>query len=1441
MLVQIVTGQTYYIDPSYTDAITGKTHPETGEELIFGINAFAVLNDAIYLLQAGDSLYLNGFSGMSITVPETVNLHLTDSAVPLLETGQAAANASYSGDIVTVISGSTFGSENGWLVGRTGTIDGDVSILIENSVLGSGWPIGRDTPQFRLAESCTFGTDSESISVTIRDSVINEDISLLHESVIGSKDKPATVTLTMERVSVPINKWFWISNITKKGVSYADLVFNISDSTLGNSGTTALSVAYDQSIPNAFRGNVTYNIDDVYFSGILYPVTTWSRTYPYTVHEGVYTANITGGSNRIEAVCGFDVVNIAAGASLFTDELSGNKTVNIAGELRASSIESGTTVSLLSGGTISGPVDLSGVNFATVKSGSLVRFDIVDCRPTEIASVRNLSVLDNIPEFELVVSPLLRHGSYTLATDARGFNKTITIRGEDGSVLGTIAIDQTVEILGRTYELRIPGLRLELTIRGEDGGSVKDHTVQPGRTLFISSGQTAEDTTVPRGAEFRVVQTGVATGTTVDFGGVMIVSGGGTAEGITVNSLGLLNVSGGTATGIVENGGYVDIMDDAAVTFVPHSFSGLMLSRGSATIHSGTTAYDTKIGLDGYMTVFSGGVMNETLLGPNGHIVVLSGGTATGVVANRGFLFVSSGGTAEIAFNPWSGSEIKQALGATVKNLDRDANIYFGCTESGLIARGDTMAALAVRSGLSALVYSGGTVNGATIGSGGSVRILPGGTATAVMVNSGGTCVIESGASAEIFFNPWSGNGIISNSGASVKRLKRGANVYYGGAADGVLDRADAMTSLTVLSGCSAIVYSGGTATDTTVNSGGAVIVSGGRVKGGSVQSGGRLAISGGIVYGINASDGARLEFAVKSGDFVQGWYDGSAFQMSDATLSGFDVHSNGAVAVSIGGLAADTVVKSGGGLTVSKGGTARNTAVESGGSFHVDSSGTADGVSIGRGGKLQIEKTGRLTGRMSFGKGATVTASSGTILDFDLTRTSAGEAALVNDLSVVKGGLLYTLMVDGAQGTGSYKLAEGAAGFNGTISVVNAAREALGTLAVGETVQVGDVSYKLDLADSVLSVSVGGPLPPKPTDLVGTPNGVSWKASEADGYTVEYSTDDFKHVIAVETTGNAVDTPDLPAGTYQWRVRTDAENSEWAVGEAIVSEVEPDVPAVVRSNEDGNDDLFFAAPDGMWGGIYYAQHVGSVNDGWGGTNEIVSANGKGRIQNLFFGSSDPNVLCLTDGENGDAIFVDDVYTELPESIAEAGQVARLYKIQEIRAGAGNDIVDMTSQRFEYTGGGLTIRGGDGNDTIWASKGDNFLFGDDGNDRIVGASGNDVIAGGVGDDSMHGGGGNDVFTFCDNWGTDTVQQLANGTVTLWFASGSESNWNTETLTYTDGENSVAVNGVAVGQITLKFGDDGSDQYAALSSAEAFAESTSRRIFEESGAGLLASP
>ena len=172
--------------------------------------------------------------------------------------------------------------------------------------------------------------------------------------------------------------------------------------------------------------------------------------------------------------------------------------------------------------------------------------------------------------------------------------------------------------------------------------------------------------------------------------------------------------------------------------------------------------------------------------------------------------------------------------------------------------------------------------------------------------------------------------------------------------------------------------------------------------------------------------------------------------------------------------------------------------------------------------------------------------------------------------------------------------------------------------------------------------------------------------------------------------------------------------------------------------------------------------------------------------------------------------------------------------------GTASDTTINDGRMDIWSGGTASVTTiGDGDDVIWANKGDNLLFGDAGNDRIVGASGNDVIAGGIGNDSMHGGGGNDVFAFCDNWGTDTVQQLETGTVMLWFVSGDKSNWNASTLTYTDGDNSVKVSGVTAEQVTLKFGDDESDRHVALSGMGAFDAFASQQIFEESGKGILA--
>ena len=91
-----MSNQTFYVDPSYTAAITGKTHATTGEVLNYGVNAFAVLNEAVPALHSGDSLYINGLtSDISVAVP--VSLHLTDSTAPVLAVGPVAAETTASG------------------------------------------------------------------------------------------------------------------------------------------------------------------------------------------------------------------------------------------------------------------------------------------------------------------------------------------------------------------------------------------------------------------------------------------------------------------------------------------------------------------------------------------------------------------------------------------------------------------------------------------------------------------------------------------------------------------------------------------------------------------------------------------------------------------------------------------------------------------------------------------------------------------------------------------------------------------------------------------------------------------------------------------------------------------------------------------------------------------------------------------------------------------------------------------------------------------------------------------------------------------------------------------------------------------------------------------------------------------------------------------------
>ncbi len=128
----------------------------------------------------------------------------------------------------------------------------------------------------------------------------------------------------------------------------------------------------------------------------------------------------------------------------------------------------------------------------------------------------------------------------------------------------------------------------------------------------------------------------------------------------------------------------------------------------------------------------------------------------------------------------------------------------------------------------------------------------------------------------------------------------------------------------------------------------------------------------------------------------------------------------------------------------------------------------------VSSGGSVRLFYGGVITGKFEIANGALVTATSGGIVDFDLSCTSAGAAAMLSSLSLIKGTPDYSLTVDANQSVGSYKLAGGAAGFSKTLTVKDSAGTELGTLAVdGDVVGYSGKVYGLKLTDDTLSVLV--------------------------------------------------------------------------------------------------------------------------------------------------------------------------------------------------------------------------------------------------------------------------------------------------------------------------------------------------------------------------------
>ena len=250
--------------------------------------------------------------------------------------------------------------------------------------------------------------------------------------------------------------------------------------------------------------------------------------------------------------------------------------------------------------------------------------------------------------------------------------------------------------------------------------------------------------------------------------------------------------------------------------------------------------------------------------------------------------------------------------------------------------------------------------------------------------------------------------------------------------------------------------------------------------------------------------------------------------------------------------------------------------------------------------------------------------------------------------------------------------------------------------------------------------------------------------------------------------------------------------------------------PTELKAIQDEIADVFLAHGSGQkWTDGYFARNKGYITaegEKVAGTNDAVALVGKNKICDVFTGAGDPSVLLLTDDACGDALFLDDIYSESGHPSKEA---ARLALVDDIYAGAGDDVIDMTSSKFKYVGEGMTIHGGDGDDVLWSNKGSNVLFGDAGDDWLVGARGCDeIFIGGTGNDVLNGVSGDNVFCFGENWGQDTLLQ-SEGTATLVFVAGMDAginNWNAETRTFTCGNNTLTVDPTSGAALNIYVGE-----------------------------------
>ena len=659
-------------------------------------------------------------------------------------------------------------------------------------------------------------------------------------------------------------------------------------------------------------------------------------------------------------------------------DLAGQLFVSAGGTAIATSVLSGATQEIESGGYASGAVVDDGTQL--VFAGATASATTVNSGGTNIVN-DGVVIGDTVDNGGL---EQINYGSAVATIVNSGGTETVEGQADLGSTLigttvnsgGNAFLYQSAVMTGTVIDngaITIAGGQFSGTLTGSGSVFVEDYYpfvltggdgfsgsfVVSGSTLELSSATAAGAASIVLSGGDDVLRidgstmpgnviSGLANGDVIDLAQVPFSSGS-----VTVTSGNVLQISEGGSTFKLQLDPHANYTS-ASFTLSPDGAGGTFVAFGENVVASSSV-------------VSAGQTASNLLVVAAGTLTVLSGGTATSVIG-VGTENISSGGvTDNTTLNGGTQYDSGTASG-TIINMG--SQTVYGVADN-----------TSVTNSARQFVESGGTASVTVVSGGGSGKSFFGGTP------NGSWQEIDAGASA-------TATTVVSNGVQDVYGVAIGTICSAGG-----IETIDATSGET------------GTGTNTTVNSGG-TLYDYGAVIGATVNNGGHLLIApsagvtGGTASGTIVNSGGEQEVSATSATIITGGtsniqvvYSGEASgtivsggleqvdvggvalatsvnggsQVVFGSAVSTTVNSGGILSVGSGGTATDANINSGGRQVVEAAGEANATTIDSGGSEFISSGGTATGVTIS-GGMLELASSG------SFGSPITFAGPAGTL-----------------------------------------------------------------------------------------------------------------------------------------------------------------------------------------------------------------------------------------------------------------------------------------------------------------------------------------------------------------------------------------------------------------------------------------------------------------------------